>query len=250
MRPPAHCGRTETPDLDFDATYPALEPNATPAARRVIGVLLVDDHEVVRIGLRQLIDSHEDLKVCGEATNIAEARAAIDLLKPDVVLLDLTLGEHSGFELLRALPSLAHTPAVLVLSMFDESLYADDALAAGARGYTMKDAAPADLITAIRRVAAGGVYLSEALAQRVMRRVANSSDRRPRAQEALTLREQEVIELLSGALSTREIADRLGTAVKTIDSHKRNICEKLGLESAAALLRYAIVNAKVAGRAR
>jgi DNA-binding NarL/FixJ family response regulator len=133
-------------------------------------------------------------------------------------------------------------PRVLVLSMFDEALYADDALALGARGYMMKDAPPADLVKAIRTVASGGVYLSDRLSQRVMRRMAAGRESRPRAQEMLTTREQEVIDLLGSALSTREIAARLGTAVKTVDSHKRNICEKLGLDSAAALLRYAVVN--------
>jgi DNA-binding NarL/FixJ family response regulator len=209
-----------------------------------VRILLVDDHEVVRIGLRQLIDSHYDLKVCGEATSVAEARAAIGVLRPDVVLLDLTLGEESGFELLRTLETLSYTPRVLVLSMFEESLYADDALALGARGYTMKDAPPEELIKAIRTVAAGSVYLSDRLTQRVMRRVAAGREQGPAAHEALTPREQEVIELLGEALTTREIAARMGTAVKTVDSHKRNICEKLGLDSAAELLRYAVINAR------
>ena len=213
-----------------------------------VRILLVDDHEVVRIGLRQLVDAHPDLKVCGEATTVAEARAAIDLLKPDVVLLDLTLGEESGFDLLRSLDELSYTPRVLVLSMFDESLYADDALALGARGYTMKDVPPEDLIRAVRTIAAGGVYLSDRLAQRVMRRVAAGREQGPAAHEAHTPREQEVIELLGEALTTREIAARMGTAVKTVDSHKRNICEKLGLDSAAELLRYAVINAR--GRPR
>jgi DNA-binding NarL/FixJ family response regulator len=217
---------------------------AVPGRGGPVRILLVDDHEVVRIGLRQLIDSHLDLKVCGEATSVAGARAAIDALRPDVVLLDLTLGEESGFDLLRSLEELACTPPVLVLSMFDESLYADDALALGARGYTMKDVPPEDLIRAIRTVAAGSVYLSDKLAQRVMRRVAAGREQRSAAHEALTPREQEVIEMLGEALTTREIAARLGTAVKTVDSHKRNICEKLGLESAAELLRYAVINAR------
>jgi len=209
-----------------------------------VRILLVDDHEVVRIGLRQLIDSHGDLAVCGEATSIDEARQAINLLRPDVVLLDLTLGEESGFDLLRSLEELSYTPRVLVLSMFDESLYADDALALGARGYTMKDVPPDDLIKAIRTVASGSVYLSDRLSQRVMRRVAAGREQGPTPHEALTPREHEVIELLGEALTTREIAARMGTAVKTVDSHKRNICEKLGLESAAELLRYAVINAR------
>jgi DNA-binding NarL/FixJ family response regulator len=214
-----------------------------PGRSGPVRVLLVDDHEVVRIGLRQLIDSHVDLKVCGEATSLAAARTAIDDLKPDVVLLDLTLGEESGFDLLRSLGELRYTPRVLVLSMFDESLYADDALALGARGYTMKDVPSEDLIRAIRTVAGGSVYLSDRLAQRVMRRVAAGREQGLAAHEALTPREQEVIEMLGHALTTREIAARLGTAVKTVDSHKRNICEKLGLESAAELLRYAVISA-------
>jgi DNA-binding NarL/FixJ family response regulator len=201
-----------------------------------VRILLVEDHEVMRIGLRQMIEAHPDLLVCGEATTLGEARAAIELLQPDLLLLDLTLGEEDGLDLLREGVPL---PRVLVLSMFDEALYADDAIGLGARGYMMKDAPPADLVKAIRTVSEGKVYLSDKLSQRVMKRMAAG---RERAQEMLTLREQEVIDLLGAALSTREIAARLGTAVKTVDSHKRNICEKLGLESAAALLRYAVVN--------
>ncbi len=223
----------------------AQEPAS--GVERVTTVLLVDDHEVVRIGSRQLIDSHPDLHVCGEATTIAEARSAISLLKPDVVLLDITLGEDDGLELIRAIEQLPHVPRVLVLSMLDETLYADDALALGARGYTMKDAPPDDLIHAIRVVAAGGVYLSERLTARALRRIVSGRQPGPRTLEALTAREQEVVDLLGTALSTREIALRLGTAIKTIDSHKRNICEKLGLESAAALLRYAVISARPPG---
>jgi DNA-binding NarL/FixJ family response regulator len=207
-------------------------------------VLLVDDHELVRIGLRELLGSHSDLQLCGEAANLSEARLAITELHPDVVLLDLTLGEESGLTLLRGLDDFEHPPRVLVLSMFDESLYSDDALSLGARGYVMKDTPADDLIRAIRTVAAGGIYLSDQLSQRIMRRVASGREQTNSAHDALTAREQEVIALLGEALTTREIAARMGTAVKTVDSHKRNICEKLGLGSAAALLRYAVVNAR------
>lgn len=230
---------------ETDSHTPRQEGAAPHAGTLRVSVLIVDDHEVVRIGLRQMIETHTDLEVCGEATNLAEARAAIELMKPDLVLLDLTLGEESGLDLLRSVDAM---PRVLVLSMFDEALYADDALALGARGYTMKDAPPGDLIKAIRTVATGGVYLSDRLAQRVMRRIAAGREPGPRAHEMLTTREQEVIELLGGALTTREIAARMGTAVKTIDSHKRNICEKLGLDSAASLLRYAVVNSRAPSR--
>jgi DNA-binding NarL/FixJ family response regulator len=211
-------------------------------------VLLVDDHEVVRIGLRQLFDAQSDMRICGDAATLGEARTAIEMLNPDVVVLDLTLGEESGLSLLRWLEGTDHACRVLVLSMFDESLYSDDALALGARGYLMKDAPPDELLRAVRIVAGGGVYLSDRLAQRAMRRVASGREVGPSPGDALTQREQEVVDLLGQALTTREIAARMGTAVKTIDSHKRNICEKLGLDSAAALLRYAVVNARQRAR--
>ena len=225
-----------------DSFSGAATHDASSSVERIITVLLVDDHDVVRIGSRQLIDSHADLQVCGEATTLAEARAAIELLKPDAVLLDVTLGDENGLELISAVDSMPHVPRVLVLSMFDETLYADDALALGARGYTMKDAPPEELVEAIRVVARGGIYLSGSLTERAMRRPAGGRDAGPRTHEPLTAREQEVVDLLGSALSTREIATRLGTAVKTIDSHKRNICEKLCLDSAAALLRYAVLS--------
>lgn len=221
----------------------AAQDEAAAATRRTT-VLLVDDHEVVRIGLRQLFDAQSDIRICGDAATLAEARAAVEVMKPDVIVLDLTLGDETGLDLLRWLDGTDYASRVLVLSMFDESLYSDDALALGARGYLMKDAPPEDLLRAVRTVAAGGVYLSERLSQRAMRRVASGHDHGPASGDSLTAREQEVVDLLGQALTTREIAARMGTAVKTIDSHKRNICEKLGLDSASALLRYAVVNAR------
>lgn len=227
-------------------TDPSKPPPADVAARP-LAVLVVDDHEVVRIGLRGLIDSHPDMLVCGEAGSLAEARAAIEGLDPDVVLLDLTLGDESGFSLLRSMGPGRRWPPVLVLSMFDEALYSDDALELGASGYLMKDAPPEELTRAIRTVAAGGVYLSDRLSQRVVRRIVNAGQQSSTSHAMLTAREREVLELLGTALTTREIAARMGTAVKTVDSHKRNLCEKLGLDSAAALLRYAVVNSRPQG---
>lgn len=225
-----------------------LEPGRTPAehaaAEQRTKLLLVDDHEVVRIGLRLLFDSQADLQTCGEAATIAEAQGAIAILEPHVVILDLTLEAESGLDLLRWLQRAEFGTRVLVLSMYDEAMYSDDAVALGARGYVMKDAPPAELLRAVRVVASGGVYLSERLTQRVMRRVAAGRETGPAPADSLTAREQEVVELLSQALTTKEIATRMGTALKTIDSHKRNICEKLGLDSAAALLRYAVVNGR------
>jgi DNA-binding NarL/FixJ family response regulator len=233
--------------IDSSHSMTGTTGNGNDGRPRMLAVLIVDDHEVVRIGLRGLITAQPDMNVCGEASTIAEARAAIERLRPDVVLLDLTLGDESGFSLLRSMEKDRKWPPVLVLSMFDESLYSDDALSLGASGYMMKDAPPEELTRAIRTVAGGGVYLRERLSQRVVRRIVSAGEQQPTIHAMLTAREQEVLELLGMALTTREIAARMGTAVKTVDSHKRNLCEKLGLDSAAALLRYAVVNARPSG---
>jgi DNA-binding NarL/FixJ family response regulator len=219
-------------------TVPPVAAVAAPRTK----LLLVDDHELVRIGLRQLLDAQPDLVTCGEAATLAEAKPAIAAQQPDVVILDLALGEESGLELLPWLARQGRAARALVLSMFDEALYADEAVARGARGYVGKDASPAELLRAVRLVADGGVYLSDKLAQRVLRRVSAGREPVPGVGGGLTAREREVVELLREALTTREIAARLGTAIKTVDSHKRNICEKLGLDSAAALLRHAVAN--------
>ena len=215
-------------------------------------VLLVDDHSLVRSGLRELIDAQPDLRTCAEAANLAEAQLAIVNVEPDVIVLDLTLGREDGRDLLRWL-ALRHGAApTLVLSMLEEALYASDVLALGARGYLSKSCPPDSIIRGIRSVLAGKVALSDLATERLVKRLAKGRDQRGAAPagpggltadtDRLTPREREVLTLIGHAYSTREIAEALGCAVKTVDSHKRAICEKLGLESTDVLLRYAITH--------
>ncbi len=224
------------------------EGHATDSRRA--RVLLVDDHSLVRSGLRELIDAQPDLRTCAEAANLAEAQLAITTYEPEVIVLDLTLGREDGRDLLKWL-ALRHNPApTLVLSMLEEALYATDILALGARGYLSKACPPDSIIQGIRSVLSGKVALSDQATERLVKRLAKGRDQRGGTAspgitadaDRLTPREREVLGLIGNAYSTREIADALGCAVKTVDSHKRAICEKLGLETTDVLLRYAITH--------
>lgn len=237
-------------DLTIAGGIPGTEVG--DGERRPARVLLVDDHAVVRSGLRELIDAQPDLLTCAEAATVAEARLAVETLAPDVVVLDLTLGRDDGRDLLKWLSIRKPAPPVLVLSMLEETLHATDVLALGARGYLSKSAPPDAIVRALRVVLAGQIALSHSAAERLVKRLARSRDHRGALPpggadlDCLTVRERVVLGLLGTALSTREIAESLGCATKTIDSHKRAICEKLGLDSTDALLRYAIVHHETA----
>lgn len=229
-----------------DSDPAGLQPEERARSR----VLLVDDHSLVRSGLRELIDAQPDLRTCAEAANLAEAQLAIVNQRPDVIVLDLTLGREDGRELLRWLGLRPNPPPTLVLSMLEEALYAADTLALGARGYLSKSSPPDNIIRGIRSVLSGKVALSDAATERLVKRLAKGRDQRGGASplgltadsDRLTPREREVLTLIGHAYSTREIAEALGCAVKTVDSHKRAICEKLGLETTDVLLRYAIAH--------
>jgi DNA-binding NarL/FixJ family response regulator len=230
---------------------PATEPNpSTPDGEHRARVLIVDDHALVRGALLELIDAQPDLKTCAEAATIDEAERAILTYEPDVVILDLTLSREDGRELLKRLAQRPNPPPVLVLSMLEEALYATELLALGARGFLNKSCPPAEILTALRSVLAGRVALSGAATERLVKRLAKGRETRGSAlnaamradTERLTPREREVLGLIGRAHSTREIADALGCAPKTVDSHKRAICEKLGLDTTDVLLRYAIAH--------
>lgn len=230
---------------------PATEPGpATPDGDHRARVLIVDDHALVRGALLELIDAQPDLKTCAEAATIDEAERAILTYEPDVVILDLTLGREDGRELLRRLVMRPNPPPVLVLSMLEEALYATELLALGARGFLNKSCPPAAILSGVRSVLAGRVALSGAATERLVKRLARGRETRGSAlnvamradTERLTPREREVLGLIGRAHSTREIADALGCAPKTVDSHKRAICEKLGLDTTDVLLRYAIAH--------
>lgn len=208
-------------------------------------VLIVDDHPIVRQGLRRLIEIEPDLCVCGDVATEAQARKAIRDLQPDAVIVDLALQEGDGLELVRDVS--AHHPDVpmLVLSMHDEMIYAQRLLAEGAAGYIMKQAASEQLLTALRTVLRGQRYVSEQLAESMRgRTAADGAATAPAAArdpvETLSNRELQVLNLVGRGVSSRDIASDLGLSVKTVESHRQSLKRKLGLETNAQLLQFAI----------
>lgn len=203
-------------------------------------VLIVDDHPVVREGLGRRIDRQEDMEVCGEAETRADALALIASARPDLVIVDLGLRDSSGLELIKDIKVREPDLPVLVLSMQDESLYAERALKAGARGYVMKHEATDKVVLAARQVLAGKVYLSEKLSSRFLD-VLFGRKGKPGASpaELLTDRELEVFELLGRGLSTKQIAQQLCLSIKTIEAYRERIKDKLRLDGATELLHRA-----------
>jgi len=202
-------------------------------------ILIVDDHPLLREGLVELIARHPDLEVCGEADSTATALAAIDALNPDIVVLDLTLGHDDGVALVATLHARSPLLPILVLSMHDETVYAEKMLTLGARGYVMKQEASEVFLLALRKVIAGEIYVRPELTARLLARAARSSQSQAPVGQ-LTAREHEVLTAIARGLSTQETAKVLGMSAKTVDSHRRNMREKLGLTSAGELVRYAM----------
>lgn len=204
-------------------------------------VLLVDDHPVTRQGVAVLINQERDLVVCGEASS---APAAIDLVqkeKPDLAIVDITLKTTSGIELLKNMRALAPQMPVLVMSMHDESLYAERALRAGAMGYIMKHEASDKVLLAIRRVLSGELFLSDKMKEKMLHRlVHNRKEEVVFSMDTLSDREMEVFQLIGNGYSTRQIAQQLNLSVKTIDSYREHLKVKLGLKAGADLVRHAI----------
>ena len=202
-------------------------------------VLLVDDHPIVRQGLAQLVNHERDLVVCGEAGDAAAALAAVEALRPDVVIVDISLKGHDGIELIKQIRIRWPTLPTVALSMYDESLYAERVLQAGGHGYVMKQEATENVIAAIRRVLAGEVYLSPTMQTRILRRaVAGKIERTPI--ETLSDRELQVLRLIGGGRGTRDIAETLQLSIKTIESYREHIKRKLSLQRATDLVRYAV----------
>ena len=205
-------------------------------------VLIVDDHPVVREGIAQIIRQAGDLEVCGEADCPEKALQVVSASKPDVAVVDLALAAGSGLGLIRDLKEWHPRLPVLVLSMHDESLYAERVLRAGASGYIMKHEVTEHFVQAIRKVLRGGIYLSEGMAARMLQRLAGKEPTAAAsAMESLSDRELEVFQLVAQGLSTRKVAERLYLSVKTVETHLDHVKAKLGLESSRELFRYAIV---------
>lgn len=212
---------------------------ATPP--RKARILIVDDHPIVRQGLVQMLGHEPDMEACGEAESAAEALKAIAAAAPDAAIVDLSLKDSSGLELLKDIRVRYPRLPVLVLSVYDESMYAERALRAGARGYMMKEEAAEKVVTAIRRILAGQIYLSEAMASRLLHVLV---DGRPAAglspAERLSDRELEVFQLIGQGFGNTEIARRLHLSPKTVETYRGHIKEKLNLSGATELLQHAI----------
>jgi two-component system response regulator NreC len=204
----------------------------------VIRVVLVDDHAVVRSGLRLLLEAEEDLEVVGEAGNAKDAIFRARAMKPDVILLDVVMPGESGIDVLPKL--LAESPGtkVLVLSMQDDPSYVREAFAAGANGYVLKEAADEEVVAAVREIAGGGRYVHPALGARMV--TAEAEERAAAEADPLSEREREVLRLLALGHTNQEIAQRLYISVRTAESHRAHIMQKLRLNTRAELVRYAL----------
>ena len=204
----------------------------------MIRIAIADDHAIVRKGLKQIISDTHDIVVAGEAASAHEMMALVRSQPFDVVVLDLTLGHDSGLDLLSQIKSEFPRIPVLILSMHEEQLFATRALRAGASGYIQKESAPADLIDAIHRIAAGGMYVSSGLGAMMALEVQRGSDRLPH--ERLSNREFEVFCLLGSGKSVSDVARMLSLSVKTVSTHRTRILEKTGLRNNAEIVHYVI----------
>jgi two-component system, NarL family, response regulator NreC len=204
----------------------------------VIKVVLVDDHAVVRSGLRLLLDKQEDVEVVGEAGNAKDAVFRARALKPDVILLDMVMPGESGLEVLPKLLKESTGTKVLILSMQDDPSYVREAFAAGASGYVLKEAADEEVVSAVREIAGGGRYVHPALGARLV--AAEAAERAAAEADPLSEREREVLRLLALGHTNQEIAQRLYISVRTAESHRAHIMQKLRLSTRAELVRYAL----------
>jgi DNA-binding NarL/FixJ family response regulator len=217
----------------------AMRASETPAGKS--RVVVVEDHPIVRQGLAALIDSEEDLAVCGQAATAEEALDLVERLKPHVVTLDLTLNGMDGMYLVKEIRTRWPEVLTLVLSMHDETVYAERALRAGARGYVMKAEPLPQIMAAIRKVLSGDIYVSDRFAATLLHRVVGGGRVITQSPiEQLSDRELQVFCCIGQGMRLSEIAERLYVSVKTVEAHREHIKQKLNLRSSGELLRYAI----------
>ncbi|MBI5740188.1 MAG: response regulator transcription factor [Nitrospirae bacterium] len=203
-------------------------------------VFIVDDHPIVRQGLAQLINQEHDLAVCGEASDISSALQAILKCSPDILIVDISLGQESGIRLIEEILLRKPELPALVLSMHDEFLYAERCLKAGAKGYVMKQEPPEKVIQAIKKVSKGEMYISEKLSVKLLQKfVTKRSEEHGSPIESLSNRELEVFQLIGRGLKTRKIAEQLNLSVKTIETYIEHIKRKMGIDDSRNLILHA-----------
>ncbi len=204
-------------------------------------IVVVDDHPIVREGLVRVIDQTDDLAVCGQAEGIPQALALIEKSQPALVIVDIALGGQNGIELIKDIKIRSPNLPVLVHSMYDECLYAERCLRAGAKGYVMKQEPPTTLLKAVRQILEGAVYLSEPMTKQLLWRISDGGPGKGSSPaELLSDRELEVFELLGRGFRTQEIAKELHLSDKTIQTHREHIKEKLNIPDAVNLVRQAV----------
>jgi DNA-binding NarL/FixJ family response regulator len=214
---------------------------AKPGKNKTTKILLVDDHPVVRDGFAELINREPDLLVCAAAEDRSGAIRAVEESSPQLVVIDLTLKNSSGMELIKDIHARWPELLLLVVSMHNETLYAERVLRAGARGYITKQQATRDILQAIRRVLAGGIYLNETTGAAILARLAAKPQiKEDTISDLLTDRELQVFELTGQGFNTREISTQLRIDMKTVETYRLRIREKLNLDSSSELLKLAI----------
>ncbi len=203
-------------------------------------IFIVDDHPIMRQGLGQLINHEPDLEVVGEAEDAATALSGVMETKPDLVIIDISLPGKNGLELIKDIRAVQRQVALLVHSMHDESLYVERVLRAGAQGYIMKHEGGKKVMDAIRKVLSGDIYVSTAMSAKILEIFSNRRGNATEPVEALSDRQFEIFQMIGQGKATRSIAEELHVSVKTVDAHRANIKEKLGLRTGNELVRYAV----------
>ncbi len=204
-------------------------------------IFIVDDHPLLRRGLAELINREPDMTFCGEAEDSPSAIKAISQLKPDLVIVDISLKGYNGIELIKNIKAFDSKIQVLVLSMHDESIYAMRVLKAGAKAYVMKQEVVDKVMEAVRRIRAGKVFVSERVASRMLDQVVVGGDPAPDSPvDLLSDRELEIVNMIGSGLPTREIAAKLHISIKTVESHRARIKEKLNLQNAIQLVQFCV----------
>lgn len=202
-------------------------------------IMMVDDHPIVREGMAQLLNTQPDLDLCCEASTSEEALAKIESCDPALVIVDISLNKDSGLNLIKALRHRNPALALLVLSLHDESIYAERTLRAGANGYLMKDEATRHILFAVRQVLAGEIYLSDAMHKRLAQKLTEPVVRAASRVAGVSDREFEILHLLGLGFGTRQISEKLNRSIKTIETHRASLKEKLHLNTSAELVRFA-----------
>ena len=203
-------------------------------------IVVADDHQIVREGVRKLLETRKDFQVVGEASDGEEAVQMVLEKKPDVALMDIWMPRLSGIDATRRIEKRGLDTKVLVLSMHTSRTYVEEVLRAGAAGYIVKNAPAEDLLNAIDAVRSGASYLSPVITQQVVEAIARPADASASGVAALTDREREVLQLIAEGLSSKEIAGMLGVSLKTVDSHRSNLMQKLDIHKVSGLVRLAI----------